>query len=255
VTVATLKYVPRNTASPADAVRRSLEVLDRNVPGKTDVIVLGEVLPWYGTRGSEADAAEPVPGPSTEQLGAAARARKSYIVAGLVERDGPAVYNTAVLIDRQGRLAGKYRKVHLPYTEIEWGITPGSSYPVFQTDFGKVGIMICWDTEFPEPTRALVAQGAELILVPAQNVDDQLLSAHALENRVFIVTSNDSKPSIVLDPKGEQLAAATRQESAAVLTIDLNRSYESGHLGNMRARIAREGHLEITPMRPGFIQK
>ena len=69
----------------------------------------------------------------------------------LYEREGPAIYNTAVLIDRAGNLAGKYRKVQLPYEEIEGGLTPGSDYPVFQTDFGTVGLMICYDSEFAKP--------------------------------------------------------------------------------------------------------
>ena len=77
-----------------------------------------------------------------------------------MEREGTAIYNTAVLIDRDGLLVGKYRKVNLPYDEFEDGITPGSDYPVFQTDFGKVGMMICWDSQFPDAARALAGGAA-----------------------------------------------------------------------------------------------
>jgi predicted amidohydrolase len=88
-------------------------------------------------------------------------------LAGLTERDGPVDYNTAVLIDRHGRVAGKYRKVHLPREEIEGGLTPGGAYPVFDTDFGRIGMMICWDGEYVDSARALAIQGAEILFVPA----------------------------------------------------------------------------------------
>ena len=90
-----------------------------------------------------------------------------YIVAGLTERDGRAVYNTAVLIDRHGSVAGEYRKVYLPREEIEGGLTPGQALPVFETDFGRIGMMICWDSEYVDPARALALRGAEIVFVPA----------------------------------------------------------------------------------------
>lgn len=171
----------------------------------------------------------------------------------MVEREGTAIYNTAVLIDRDGRLVGKYRKVNLPYDEFEDGITPGSEYPVFQTDFGKVGMMICWDSQFPDAARALALQGAEIILMPIWDGTAPLTLARAIENQVFLVTSAYGDPSVILDPQGKQVAIATEQGTAAIATIDLNRRYES-HLGVMRERIVRELHPEIPVKRPGFVQ-
>ena len=106
-----------------------------------------------------------------------ARELRSYVVGGLYERVGPVVYNTAVLIDRDGKLAGRYRKTHLPREEWEAGITPGDSYPVFTTDFGKIGLMISWDVQFPEPWRELGLQGAELVLMPIWGGSETLLRA------------------------------------------------------------------------------
>jgi predicted amidohydrolase len=253
VTIATIKFEPEGTGSAAEAVRRCIEVIDKTVTGKTDVILLGETITWAGTRGPYANVAEPVPGPTTAQLAEVARARKTYIAAGLVEREGTAIYNTAVLIDREGRLVGKYRKVNLPFDEFEDGITPGSEYPVFQTDFGKVGIMICWDAQFPDAARALALQGAQIILMPIWDGTAPLTLARAIENQVFLVTSAYGDPSVILDPSGKQIAAATTQGTAAVVTIDLNRRYES-NLGIMRERIVRELHAEIPVKRPGFVQ-
>ena len=85
---------------------------------------------------SYAEVADTIPGSITEQYGELARKKNCYIVAGIDEREGAAVYNSAVLIDRKGRVAGKYRKVYIPREEIEVGITPGKDYPVFDTDFG-----------------------------------------------------------------------------------------------------------------------
>ena len=102
VTIATIRYEPKGAGSAAEAVRRCLEVVNKTVNVKTDIIVMGETITWAGTRGPYADVAEPIPGPSTAQLAEVARARKSYVVTSIVEREGNAFYNTVVLIDRQG---------------------------------------------------------------------------------------------------------------------------------------------------------
>ena len=93
-------------------------------------------------------------------------ARRPISPPAFTEREGAAIYNTAVLLDRTGKLMGKYRKVYLPREEIQGGLTPGNDFPVFDTDFGKVGMMICWDVEYADPARALALNGAEIILLP-----------------------------------------------------------------------------------------
>jgi predicted amidohydrolase len=174
-----------------------------------------------------------------------ARRKNSYIVAGIYEREAPAVYNTAVLIDRTGRLVGKYRKVYLPREEIEAGLTPGNDYPVFRTDFGRVGIMICWDVEYADPARALALKGAEMILMPIWDGDATLTKARAIENHVFLVTSTYGENSLVLDPNGETLALAKDNGTVAVTSIDLNRRYDDDWLGNMRERFMKELRLDV----------
>ena len=163
------------------------------------------------------------------------------MVAGLYEREGAAVYNTAVLLDREGRLAGTYRKVYLPREEIEGGLTPGSEYPVFTTDFGRVGLMICWDTQYADPARALALGGAELLLVPIWGGNETLVRARAIENRVFVATSGYDFPTLILDPDGEPLARAEDDSgSLATATIDLNRRYLDPWLGDMKGRFPKE---------------
>jgi predicted amidohydrolase len=215
--------------------------------------VLPEVITLVGTKKKAMDVAEPVPGPTTARLVEVARQRNAYIVASLYERDGHAIYNTAVLIGRKGEIVGKYRKVYLPYDEPDDGVTPGSDYPVFQTDFGKVGMMICWDSAYADPARALALKGAEIILMPIWDGLQTLVKARGMENGVFLVTSSYGDPSLIQDPKGEILASATEQASAAVATIDLNRRYDWGYnLGNMRLRFQKELRLDVPAIRPEF---
>ena len=152
-------------------------------------MVLPETLTYYGTGLKFAEVAEPVPGPSTEYFGELARRYNLYIVAGLVERAGYLVHNVAVLLSPEWRLAGKYRKVTLPDGEAEQGIMPGRDYPVFETRFGKVGMMICYDGFFPEVARELVKRGAEVIAWPVWGCNPDLARARAVENQVYVVSS------------------------------------------------------------------
>ena len=245
VAVAAVNLRPRGTKSANESVGRFLDTIAREVAGKADVILLPEGITVVGTNKTYADVAEPVPGPTTARLGEVAKARGSYIVAGIYEREANAVYNTAVLIDRTGRLAGKYRKVYLPREEIEGGITPGSDYPVFRTDFGTVGLMICYDVFFADPARALAAKGAEMILMPIWGGDETLGKARAIENKIFLVTSGYDYPTYVMDPDGEVLAKAPRDGSVANASIDLSRRYWHSHLGDMHARRMKELRLDI----------
>ncbi len=245
VKVAAINLKPRNTGSAGESVRQFLEAVKKSVNDPADIILLPEGITIVGTGKSYAEVAEPVPGPITARLGEAARLKNAYIVAGVYEREGQAIYNTAVLIDRKGNLAGKYRKVYLPREEIEGGLTPGNDYPVFQTDFGKIGMMICWDVQYGDPARALALRGAELILMPIWGGNEALGKARAIENRVFVASSGYNYPTYVMDPDGEMLAVARDQGIAATATIDLNRRYVDPWLGDMRGRFMKELRLDV----------
>lgn len=245
VTVASVNFRPSETQGGADNVRRFLEVVDREVPAKADIILLPEGITVVGSRKTYAEVTEPVPGPTTAMLGEAARRRHAYIVAGIYERDGAAMYNTAVLIDRNGNVAGKYHKVYLPREELEAGLTPGVDYPVFQTDFGRVGMMICWDLQYADPARALALRGAELLVLPIWGGNETLAKARTIENQVFLAASGYDYPTHIIDPKGEIISAAPERGKAAVATIDLNRRYEFEWIGHMRTRWMKELRLDL----------
>jgi hypothetical protein len=114
VTIASVNFRPEGTGSREKSVEQFMETAERVVPAKVDLVVLPEGITVIGTGKRYAEVAEPVPGPTTKRLGEFARKHKTYVVGGLYEREGQVVYNTAVLLDRAGNLAGKYRKVYLP---------------------------------------------------------------------------------------------------------------------------------------------
>jgi len=249
VRVVTIFHRPRSTGSAAASVEEFCRLVRQSAAGKPDVICLPEGITVVGTGKSYAEVSEPVPGPTTEKLGALARELGTYIVAGIYERSGSVIYNTAVLIDRKGKLAGVYHKTHLPREEVEAGLTPGNEYPVFKTDFGTVGLMICWDLQFPEPARAMALQGAELILLPIWGGSEVLARARAIENHVFLVTSSYDMKTFVVDPKGDVLAEATGDHPIAAAELHMDQPILQPWLGNMKIRTWKERRPDI-PVAP-----
>ncbi len=245
VTIAAVRLRPEGSPSSGESVSRFVTLASSRVPAGVDVILFPEGMTLVGTKLSYAAAAEPVPGPTTAALAALARSRRAWVAGGLYEREGKAVYNTAVLLDRGGRLAGRYRKVYLPREEVEGGLAPGSAYPAFTTDFGTVGLMICWDVQYPEAARALALAGAELLLVPIWGGNEALGKARAIENRVFLASSGYDYPTQVIDPDGRVLARAEGDGTVALTTVDLSRRYVDPWLGQMRDRLHKELRSEV----------
>jgi len=244
VRVATVNYRAQDAHSAAESVAQFIAVAKKNVQ-HADLLVLPEAITISGNGLSYIDAAEPIPGPSTAALGQLARDLNTYVVAGLMEREGASAYNTAVLIDRHGVLLGKYRKVYLPREEVEGGLTPGQSYPVFDTDFGRLGLMICWDLQYADPARALALGGAELIAIPIAGGNLTLGHARAIENHLFLVSSGYDYPTEIVDPDGKTVASAPEKPGVATAKIDLNQRYTDPWLGHMRDRFFVELRADV----------
>ncbi len=198
--------------------------------GRADIVCLGElarVLPL------DRSARPTIPGPETELLGEYARKYHMLIVASLREWQGPLRYNTAVLIGRDGRLIGRYRKTHLPESEVQGGTTPGYELPVFDTDLGRIGLQICYDHFFPEVSRILALQGARFIFTPIegdvrldQQVYESVARTRAVDNSVFYVTSIcDTGRSLIVDPAGRVLADTAKKEGVVFADVDLTATY------------------------------
>ncbi len=240
VNLATVHFRPQYPASPRENLNLFAAYIIEAADKNADIVCLPEGITLVGTGNSYSEVSEPIPGPSTAFLGKIARQHHIYIVAGLLEREGPAIYNTAVLLDNSGNLAGKYRKVALPREEIQGGVTPGGTYPVFDTEFGRIGMMICWDSQFPEVARHLSMNGAEVIFLPIWGGNQTLVSARAIENQVFLVSSSFDMKSGVFDLEGEIIAEANDLEPVVVVEVDLNTQLLWPWLGDLKNRIPRE---------------
>ncbi|MBC8230771.1 carbon-nitrogen hydrolase family protein [bacterium] len=231
IKVGTVYLRPRNS-TPERNLELFCEQIDEAGKLGLDIVCLPEALTLVGTTATINDCAEPIPGRATKQLGVAAKKNQIWVVAGLTEQDGKNVYNTAVLINREGQIAGKYRKVHLPREEWKQGIKPGDDYPVFQTDFGKVAIQICYDWFFSEPEAIFALQGAEIIFAPTwgNTLPDQdgriqgetVFRVRARDNGVYMVPSVYDGNSLIIDPMGRILVSSDGHEGVFWCEIDLN---------------------------------
>lgn len=165
--------------------------------------------------------AQPIPGPATETISRACAELGVFAAFGMLERDGDRIFNVAVLTGPEG-VAGVYRKVHLPFLGVDMFTTHGDRpFAVHQAGDVKVGLNICYDSAFPESSRCLAVQGAELIALPtnwppgAECVSEHCINARAMENAVYYIAVNRVGTergfrfiggSSICDPSGRTLA-------------------------------------------------
>ena len=218
--------------------------------GGADLAVLPEYFGYLGSSNGRREAAEPIPGPVSDRLAAAAHEHEMWVLGGgLLEASDGHVYDSVALFDRSGELVARYRKIHLydvdlpglpPFRESAT-ITPGEELVTHATEFCRVGLSICYDVRFPELYRGLMALGAEVLMVPAQFQYETgkdhwhtLLRARAIENQCYVVAAGQwgryGAPeagrrsyghSLVADPWGRVIAEAP-EEGNGVWFADLD---------------------------------
>lgn len=184
--------------------------------------------------------AEPVPGPTTDALSAACRELGVFTAFGMLERDGDRVFNACPLIGPDGLIAN-YRKIHLPYLGVDRFTTPGDRpFAVYDIGGLKVGLSICYDGSFPETTRVLMLQGADLVVLPtnwpagAESTVRHLVQCRALENHLYYAAVNRVGvergtrfigQSKLVNVNGELLASAGESDEEIILAeIDPERA-------------------------------
>lgn len=220
---------PHADQTLADNRERILSVVDRAGAARPDIILLGEAMYDRGVDLPLADKVETDTGSMCRLLRQKAKEYNSYLIYNFHEWDGGEIYNTSILFDRSGNTVGKYRKTHLTVTELEAGMTPGHDYPVFDTDFGRIGILICWDHYFPATADILTNKGAEILFVSSAGDAAEQCIARAKDNGVYVAVCGMNTenaygwgPARVVSPLGEFLAQGAEDGVPVVCTIDLN---------------------------------
>ena len=255
-----------NTAETEENVKRLEEKIRKCAGSGAKLVVLQELhnsLYFCQTENVAIfDLAETIPGPSTERFGKLAKELGTVIVTSLFEKRAPGIYhNTAVVLEKNGAIAGKYRKMHIPddpaYYE-KFYFTPGDpGFEPIPASVGKLGVLICWDQWFPEAARLMTLKGAELLLYPtaigweSSDSDDEkqrqqdawqtVQRGHAIANGLHVIAVNrvghEPDPSgrsngiqfwgssFVCGPQGEMmLQLPDDREQVAIIDIDLKRS-------------------------------
>ncbi len=255
-----------NTADSAENIARLSQSIATLAERGAELIVLQELHnSLYFCQTEEVgkfDLAEPIPGPSTEHFGALAKKHNVVIVTSLFERRAPGLYhNTAVVMERDGSIAGKYRKMHIPddpaYYE-KFYFTPGDiGFRPIDTSVGRLGVLVCWDQWYPEAARLMALSGADLLIYPtaigfesSDTPEEQqrqrmawqtVQRGHAVANGLPVVAVNrvghEPDPSgqtrgiqfwgtsFVAGPQGELLhESPTDSEDIAIISVDLAHS-------------------------------
>ena len=226
--VATIRLgKPRNQLTMEQQRSRIAEKLDQAGRLSPDIVALTEVAPIAGipreVYGSFAVCAETVPDGLNCRIAAnAARKHGMYVLIGMIERRGDFLFNTAVLFDRQGELCGQYDKTHLTFIELEEGISCGDGFPVFDLDFGRIGIHICYDEWFPEVARYYAHQGVDILFLPVMGGKPITWRTRALDNGIYFVSASWGPPSMIIDSSGIILAET---HGDGVASADLNLDY------------------------------
>jgi (R)-amidase len=224
----------------AHNTRKVIETIGRaDVAGGTKLIVFPEAtLSGFPTRENVADVAQSLDSPALTSVRDAARRAGVSVAVGLAEREGARFYNTTVLVDDKGEIALRYRKTHLWASDV--GVfTPGDRFETCLWNGLTVGLLICYDIEFPETARAVAALDADLLIVTNGNMDPfgpvhrRAITARAMENQMFALMVNRCGSgddnltfpgeSALVDPFGEIVAAAGAQETLLGVDIDFKR--------------------------------
>lgn len=246
-------HARRNISTIADNIEFYSTLCEQAAASAPDLIVLPEVALQWQISGSALDLAIAAPGPETDVFAALAKKYRTRILLGLFERDGDAVYNTAALIAPDGRIEGRYHKVHLAVGgESESGILPGSEFPVFATEIGRIGCNICMDSSAAESARIIGLNGADFLLLPIMgdhradrwspgtpvfNEDrwQAIMRTRAIDNQLYMVVArNNAQGSCIIDRKGEILAYNDGTRDFITARVPLDEGYRTWNGGCFR---------------------
>lgn len=192
-------------------VNAALQQMENALPFSPDIFCLPEVFHWNGIRGTKPekkDVAENGSGNIIGPFQQFARTHKCYIICPIYTLENGNCYNAAVIIDPQGKKVGEYRKTRLTTGECKTLIPGPREIPVFETPFGKIGVQICFDVEWPEGWRQLAQKGADIVFWPSAFGGGKMLNTYAWQNHYHVVTSTWKGTTKICDITGEEIAAS-----------------------------------------------
>ncbi|MEM3712768.1 MAG: carbon-nitrogen hydrolase family protein [Thermoproteota archaeon] len=209
-----------------------VKLLDLALANKPDIVCLPEAFTTANVNRPIEEVAEEVSGPTVEVIGKKARAAKCYIICPILTKREGKIWNSAILMDRNGEIIGIYDKVHpvtssSDYTIFEGGVSPGKEALVFDLDFGRVGMQICFDIIFPESWRELAEKGAKIVFWPSAYNGGFPLQVHAYIHQYYVVSSVRSDKSRIIDPLGRILAETDQRIN--VIYRDINTDFIISH--------------------------
>ncbi len=228
VNVATVSYLYKGGPSVEDNRTRMGALLDQAIAGRPDIVALPETFVSQGVPYTTLhEIAETVPGPTTDFIANYARTYGCYIICPLITKHNNVYMNDAVLIDRQGHIVGAYSKIHpvvegSEFSSLEGGVTPGTEAMVFDTDFGRIGIQICFDLMYPDGWVELKRKGAEIVFWCSAYDGGRHLSIPAWLHHYYIVSAVQSRFARVIDILGTTLAKSGWYDPVLTHTIDLD---------------------------------
>lgn len=219
-----------------ELITATMRRLDQAAAFQPDIVCLPETF----TR----EQPETVPGPTSDRLSAWAKKHHCYVICPITVREGERSFNSALLIDRAGEVVGRYDKIRPTEGELKNSICPGTTDPpVFDTDFGRIGIQICFDVNWHAQWRKLKERGAKLIFFPSAYPAARQIKTLAWLNQVYIVSSTKSRPSSLFDISGDTIATTGQYQPWAGAVLPLGkRIFEIDyHIGKMRQIAAKYG--------------
>ncbi len=228
--IGTCTLSPYSVSDPGQLLADGLAMLDEmarraeNQGWGLDLAVLPETFAQVG-RPPGAEAAETLDGPIVNAVAEKARAYETYATVPLRFRDGNEVRNSLVMLDRQGEPAGIYHKVFVTTARdgsLEGGIKPGTEFPVFELDFGRVGAQICYDVFFENGWQAYDDQDAELVIFSSATPLVMALRSYAFRHQYYVVSSVHEVPSVIVDPIGREVARTTADREPVLARVDLD---------------------------------
>jgi predicted amidohydrolase len=242
--------------------RQMVEHMRRTANYKPDFVCFTEVARELGVPGTDpAWDGEPVPGETTLEIGQVAKEIGTHVIVGMQERVGNETYNAAVLVGRDGDVIGRYHKVQPTIGEMERGTLPGQTAMTFDTDLGKVGMLICFDLKFPEVSMSLARNGARVAFFPSMFNGGSRHQSIARDHGMFLVVSQATE-SVVVDQCGRKLAwqgydepLVERGELDPFAFADVNLDSKTYHLDENQAKLGDiqskfGGGVQFEIMRP-----